>query len=205
MVNWLNKNRFSVTVILLLVIVFTSFIWATSISVSNAKQRLKERAKRLEEIVENRGSLREKNLRSFMYVYDPSTVNIDVTDGSWEDWKELNQSAVKRKRLSLVSEFSSSWLDQTFKGDASSYGTYVTPYLANTIHLHDAGPSFDLSQFKPDFRLRVARDDESRTLYILGHLVIETKEGDSVVTRLTVHDGLKRGIPFALLLRRMVA
>ncbi len=178
-----------------------TFLWATTNSVSNTRQRVEDRANTLQKLVENTNALKHRVVRTFLFVYDPKPFRIDVGDMSVADWKKMHDHAVGQKKL-IVShddENPGSWLYDNFKYEEPSYGTAVTPYLANTLSFYDSASLSDVFDVRPDFRLRFANDRNAGPLYILGHLVMTPNPRDHVVMRLTVHNDQLEEKTFRLL------
>ena len=194
--NLIPRNWAAVPVVFMLVMVVTPLIWVTSHTVSDAKRQAEAELQKLMSIVAVTDTFKDRAARTFLYVYTQGVSGIKVEDRGVADWKTVHDRALEQGHLRRAPEqgqlgapsqssHDRSWLDLAFVDTTSSYGTAITPHLANSIPYIERESDIKLRDL-PDFRLRFAHRGDG-TLYILGHLVTTTDISGDVVLRLTTH------------------
>ena len=186
-----TRNPMIVPAMLLAGIGIAVFIITTLLATKNLMAELDETMDRMTAAVETNqfpvdceGLSETRCSRAFVYFYDAENSEIDVGDGSIEDWDAVHRTAVEEKHLKPVEsplDVRQSWVNSKFQDRTSSdYGIFITPIHANTIHFI----SPQVLHKPPSMSLRFARDD-SGIVYVLGH-VRDAGPGDYVL-RLAVH------------------
>ena len=117
--NLLVGNPIIATMALFSVAIVTFFVWGVSNVVSDAEERADGILNIVTDIIED--------ARSFVYVYDPVDLEINVTDDKVEDWEKVHSRALQQGGLVEQTKNGQSWLEDNFTD-----GKAVTPYLVRT-------------------------------------------------------------------------
>ena len=90
-----------------------------------------------------------------------------VTDRDVEDWNKLHEMAKESGEFDTINP------NNTVSVSTLPCGAAITPYNANKIVLLHRHKENEHQNTGYDFRLRFARDEMKKNLYILGKIVVD--------------------------------
>ena len=135
-----------------------------AMTLSNIEEKMKEQLESYVEVFSTNDPPIACQAQLFPFFYSADGGAVNVTDHDDTDWDSLREAAERD------GELQPSPYDPSTLIAGLPCGVAHTPIAANQVTPHPRAKNVDLQLTGYDFKLRLARDPEGKSLYILGHI-----------------------------------
>ena len=190
-----RKKAIASIVVLSMVLIVSCFILILYHDWNASRDEAMRRLERLMTVVQGSEFNKEKQSRSFVYVYDLENVSsyIDVIDKSFMDWEKVHRSspAFESQRFERIlyasqNSYDNEWLNSLFKVENEKHGIVLTPNNANAIQYIDQS-KMDIPDL-PDIRIWLSRDTNKNKLYMLVRIISRSfGKSENFILRLVLY------------------